>query len=232
MSKRRTHGPSAEKQGWNQFQAEAAYAQSIFQFSLKKVKDGISALERSLEALPTYAPAILSMGSVDYQRGKRSEGRKRFLSLVELPDGTPDLHECLDRAGDFLIRSRAYKAGLELYRRAAARFPKVAVFHQGVGCCAGHQGRHREAVAASQDAVALEPKNQKFMNDLGWSLCQAGQGEKALRVLERAVAMNPKDGLATENLRICRARVDRNRRRGKESTGASVGVGRIRRSEK
>jgi tetratricopeptide (TPR) repeat protein len=231
VPKRGTRRPSDEKQGWSHFQAEAAYAQSIFQFSLKDVKGGISALERSLEALPTYAPAILSMGSVDYQRGKRNRGRERFLSLLDLPDSTPNLHECVDQAGDFLIQTRAYKDGLELYRGAAARFPKVAVFHQGVGCCAGHLRRHDEAVAASRAALALEPRNQKFVNDLGWSLYQAGKAEKALPVLERAVAMDSKDQLAAENLRICRARVARKGSRTKRPRGASVRAGRTRRTE-
>ncbi len=79
----------------------------------------------------------------------------------------------------------------------------MAVFQQGVGCCAGHEGLHDEAIAASRRALELEPSNQKFMNDLGWSLYDAGQGDEARTVLERAVDMDPQDELAAENLRIC-----------------------------
>ncbi|MBI3855897.1 MAG: tetratricopeptide repeat protein [Planctomycetes bacterium] len=229
MSKKRRRGPSDEERGWNRFEAEAAYAQSIFRFSLKDVDGAISALAHSLKALPTYAPAIMSMGSVEYQRGKRAQGHRLFLSLLNLPDKTPDLCECIDRAGDFLIQEGKYKAGLELYRKASERFPKVAVFRQGIGCCAGHLRRYDEAVAASRAAVALEPKNQKFVNDLGWSLYQAGHAGKALPVLGRAVTMNPKDRLAAENLRICLARVDDDRRRAKKPQVAPV---RVRRADR
>ncbi len=126
-----------------------------------------------------------------------------FLSLLALPDETTDLCEIIDEAGDFLIQRRAYSDGLELYRQAATRFPKVAVFHQGIGCCAGHEGHHEEAMAASRAALAVEPDNQKFVNDLGWALYQAGIIDEARAVLERAVAMDPTDELARENLRVC-----------------------------
>jgi Flp pilus assembly protein TadD len=185
------------------FNAEAAYADSIFRCALGDIEGSVVALRHSLKMVPTYAPAILSMGSVEYQRGRRARGRRLFLSLFALPEDTTDLFEIIDKAGDFLIQRGAYSDGLELYRQAATRFPKVAVFHQGIGCCAGHEGHHDEAIAASRAALALEPNNQKFVNDLGWSLFQAGVIDEARAVLERAVAMDPSDELATENLRIC-----------------------------
>ena len=194
---------ASTRDDWRRFNAEAAYADSIFRSALGDIEGSIGALERALAALPTYAPAILSLGSVVYQRRQRGKGRRLFLSLLELPDDTPDLCEIIDEAGTFLIQAHEYADGLDLYRRAAARFPRVAVLHQGVGCCAGHQGLHEEAVAASRTACEIEPGNQTFVNDLGWSLYQAGQLEEARQLLERAVAMNPSDELAAENLRLC-----------------------------
>ncbi len=83
------------------------------------------------------------------------------------------------------------------------RFPGHAALHQGVGCCAGHEGRHDEAIAASKAALALDPENQKFVNDLGWSLFEASLLDEASQVLKQAVAMDPSDDLARENLRYC-----------------------------
>ncbi len=187
------------------FAAEAAYGDSVFRLGIGDVGGSIEALRRSHAALPTYAPAILSLGSVAYQRRRLAEGRRLFSSLLELPDETPDLTEILDQAGDFLIQAGRYAEGLDLFRRAAERFPHVAVFHQGIGCCAGHLDLHDDAIAASRTALDLEPQNQKFVNDLGWSLYKAGRTDEARRVLERAVAMDPTDALAAENLRICRS---------------------------
>jgi Flp pilus assembly protein TadD len=166
-----------------------------------------------LELKPTYAPAILSMGSVEYQRGRRAEGRRLFRSLLSLPEDTPDLCEIIDEAGSFLIQIGAYADGLALLRAAIERFRAVAALQQGLACCAGHEGYHDEAVAASERALQLEPDNQKFVNDLGWSLLEAGRLEEAEKVLERAVSMDPSDELARENLRISKAKSEQRQKR-------------------
>jgi len=81
-----------------------------------------------------------------------------------------------------------------------------------MGCCAGHLDRFEEAVAASRRALQLEPENQKFVNDLGWSLLQSGALDEARAMLERAVSMDPSDELARGNLRYCKQNLPKGRR--------------------
>ena len=64
------------------FAAEAAYAHSIFRTALGDSQGCIDALRRSLEFMPTYAPALLSLGTVDYQLGRRTEGWNLFMKLL------------------------------------------------------------------------------------------------------------------------------------------------------
>lgn len=191
---------------WALFEAEAAYADSIFRSAMGDTKGCIRALARAVENKPDYAPAVLSLGSVEYQRKRKAKGRKLLLSLVAMPDA-PDHAQIIDAAGDYLIKAREYADGLELYRAAARRFPDVGAFHQGRGCCAGHCDELEEAVAAARRALELEPNNQKFVNDLGWSLLESGALQEARAMLERAVAMDPADELARENLRLCNPKI-------------------------
>jgi tetratricopeptide (TPR) repeat protein len=206
-----------------EFYAEAEYADSMLRDALGDREGTVSALRWSLELKPTYAPAILSMGSVEYQLGRRAQGRKLFRSLLSLPENTPDLCQTIDEAGSFLIQIGAYKDGLELFRAAIEVFPAAAVLHQGVGCCAGHEGYHEEAVAASERALQLEPGNQKFVNDLGWCLFEAGRLEEAGRILERAVAVDPSDELARENLRFYKSQFTRRQKRSHSARDVSGG---------
>ena len=74
-------GTSGERQCY----AEAPYADSIFRDALGDREGSIMALKRALEAMPTYAPAILSMGSILFQLGRIAEGRQLFQSLLSLP---------------------------------------------------------------------------------------------------------------------------------------------------
>ena len=204
MARRRGAG---DGDGWSLFAAESEYAQSILCSLLGDSEGCLAALRSALDAVPTYAPAILSLGSVEYQLERPAEGRRLFLSLLELPDDD-DLAEIIDKAGDFLISIGAYADGLKLYRAAAARFPEVGALQQGRSCCAGHEGQHAEAIAAAEAAIALEPDNRDFVNDLGWSLHLASRLEEARATLARAAAMDPADQLAAENLRVCESALE------------------------
>ena len=190
--------------GERQFYAEAEYADSIFRDARGDREGSIAALKRALEAMPTYAPAILSMGSVFYQSGRIAEGRKLFQSLLSLPKHTTDVRQIIDEAGTFLTRFGAYEDGMALYRAAVKRYPDDSALFQGLGYCASNAGLHEEAVSANRRALELEPENQKLVNDLGWTLSQADRLPEAREVLERAVSMDPTDELAKENLRYCR----------------------------
>ena len=207
---KRAAGDKAERK----FYAEAEYAESIFRNALGDSEGSIAALKRALEAMPTYAPAILSMGSVEYQTGRIADGRKLFHSLLSLPKSTKDICQIIDEAGMFLVRTGAYEDGMALYRAAVRRYPDAGKLYQGLGYCAGKAGLHEEAVSASQRALEFEPDNQKLVNDLGWSLALAGRFAEAQETLERAISMDPDDELAQQNLRLCKQRA-KGRKRGK-----------------
>jgi Tfp pilus assembly protein PilF len=201
----RKHRKKESVEAWRLFEAEAAYAESIFRGAIGDMEASIAAAERALEIKADYPAAVLTMGSIEYQRGRPDEGARLFSKLLSLPDENGDLWELIDKAGDFLIQEKWYAEGMELYQAAVVRFPGRAVLYQGLGCCAGHQGFFDKAIEASQRALKLEPDRQDMTNDFGWSLFEAGRLEEAEEVLLRAVAMDPSDELARENLRICRA---------------------------
>jgi len=151
--KRKTPESSKPKapRGEHQFCAEAEYAESIFRDALGDSAASIAALKRALEAMPTYAPAIMSMGAVEYQLGRIAEGRELFQSLLSLPKNTTDIRQIIDEAGTFLTRIEAYQDGMALYRAAVKRYPEVAELWDGLGYCASHAGLHELERAVSMD---------------------------------------------------------------------------------
>ncbi|WP_290652174.1 hypothetical protein, partial [Aquisalimonas sp.] len=97
---------------WRLLEAEAAYAESIFRQAIGDMEASIAAAERALEIKHDYPPAILTMGSIEYQRGREEQGARLFRSLLSSPDESGDLWEVIDEAGDFLIQERRYAEGL------------------------------------------------------------------------------------------------------------------------
>lgn len=208
-----------------QFAAEAAYAESIFRNALGDTSESVSALKRALIINPEYAPAMLSLGSIEYQRRRRANGKRLLFALLSLPEKTEDLYKIIDEAGSFLIDVNEYADGLELYRLAARRFPNIAEFQQGIGCCAGHEGFTDEALAASRRAIDLDPKNAAYVSDLGWTLLLAERYKEAEVMFQRALAMNSSYERAQANLEYCREKmVERTAFNSRSNRRAASGV--------
>ncbi len=64
---------------------------------------------------PLYAPAILTVGSLEYRVGRTEECMNLFMTLTKLPEGEDDLNTIVDKAGDFLIDNNDYENALVLY---------------------------------------------------------------------------------------------------------------------
>jgi len=150
---------------------------------------------------PLYAPAMLTVGSLEYQYGRVEEAMALFLELTTLPADTEDLTEIIDTAGDFLIGQGDHVDAARLYAAATRAYPEVALYHVGLGYCAVQSGRREESVAHHRRAVELDPNNYRHLNDLGYTLLEAGHYDEAKRVLQRAVQLAPPEyDLAKENI--------------------------------
>lgn len=142
---------------------------------------------------PLYAPALLTVGSIEYQLGRDEGGFELLMRLTTLAADEPDLHIIIDKAGDCMLDEEDIDGALELYKAASTCFPDVALHHIGLCFCYGKLGNHAEAIAHARRADELEPDNPKHLNDLGWSLFEAGQLDEAEQTLRRAIALSSED---------------------------------------
>ncbi len=149
---------------------------------------------------PSFAPAVLTVASIEYQCGRVEGAMALFLELPALADPPEDLVEIVDKAGDFLVDQGDLASAERLFRAAAEAYPDVTTYHVGVGYCAAKQGRKEEAVAHHRRAVDREPTNPDCLNDLGWSLVEAEQYDEAVQVLKMAVGLGPDRTRPDENL--------------------------------
>jgi hypothetical protein len=204
----------------------SAIAGSMFNDALARVgqaelgvaywPDGVLALAID----PLFAPAILTVGSVEYQLGRQDEAMELFLTLTTLPADEPDLPTIIDKAGNFLLDAEDYSHARDLYAAAEKAFPDVAGYPAGLSYCLGSLELHEEAVVKARRADALSPGSHIHLNDLGWTLYQAGYLEEAEATLERSVSLAPPDyELARKNLEEVREVLH-----GKRARGSRVGV--------
>lgn len=147
----------------------------------------------SLAIDPLYAPAILTVGSMEYQLGRREEAMNLFLTLTELPEDEEELSTIIDKAGDFLINNGDFENALKLYTVAERRFPNNVLYLIGSGYCLSKLGRYIDSVKKYRCAIKLEPNNYKYLNDLGYSLLEAGKFDECEQYLKKSISLAPKD---------------------------------------
>ena len=88
----------------------------MFRSAIGDTEGCIRALVRAVEIKPDYAPAVLALGSVEYQRERKEEGRKLLFSLLSMLDDASDGVQIIDTAGDFLIERGEYAFGIGLIK--------------------------------------------------------------------------------------------------------------------
>ena len=204
--------PPEERRLAAQWEYDASAATSLFNGALSRIAGGdppslpegadvCPGAVRALAIDPGLAPALLTVGSVEYQLGRVGDAMDLFLALAGFPPGTEDLPEIIDKAGDFLLDQGDYGNARAVYAAAAERHPDLAVCHDGLSYCADRLGELDEAVRHARRAVELEPDHHVYLNDLGWCLMRVRQFDEAEPVLEKAAALSPAgDDLARNNL--------------------------------
>src|SRR5947209_2656914 len=83
--------------------AEVSYHEAIMRHSVGDEEGSLAALQRALQYKPDYPPAVMTLGSIEYQCERPAEGKKLLFSLLSLPKNTPDIFEIIDEAGSFLV---------------------------------------------------------------------------------------------------------------------------------
>ncbi len=140
---------------------------------------------------PTYAPAILTVGSYEYLFGRKEEGMALFLSLTRLPENTEELAVIINKAGEFLFKNGDIENATRLYETATIKYPEEADFHDSLSYCYAVLGELEKAIEKARLAVGLDPDNYYYLTDLGWGLMQTGEFEEAESILKKAVKLSP-----------------------------------------
>jgi len=190
----------SERRAAADFEYHSEMANDLFNDALAKTgEEGFGrsywpAAVTSLAIDPLYAPAILTVGSIEYQVGRIEEAMDLFLTLTKLPeDEEEELSTIIDKAGDFLIDNDDFENALNLYTAAEKMFPNDVLYLNGSGYCLGKLGHYMASVKKHRCAIVIEPNNYKHLNDLGYSLLEAGKFDECEHNLKKSISLAPKD---------------------------------------
>ncbi len=158
---------------------------------------------------PTYGPALLSVGALEYQYGRPTDAMHLFKQLLTLDAQVePDLIIILDKAGTFLIDQNDLPRAQELYAAASQRFPEDHTCLAAMAYTLARQGRPQEAIPLMRQVIALRPQDAELLNDLGFALMECGEFTESESFLTQAITFaEPRYKLPQRNLEELRRRM-------------------------
>lgn len=203
----RRPGRTKPKPTWANFYAEMAIADALFSVT---GFTGAETMENHLRLALRYEPdhpeALNLMAQLCAQTARHGEALDYLKRAMESIAARGDSADLVARAVIHLAETyeglKQYERAIEVYNMGLA-WQERAAFYHGRGYCRLKLGDPAAALPDARRAVELCPDNQAYVNDYGYTLFEAGELAQAREVLRRAVAMNPADDLARNNLRLC-----------------------------
>jgi Flp pilus assembly protein TadD len=177
--------------------------------------------QRALALRTNFAAANFMIGE-ELRRQRRYEGAAEFYELALKQDPAQLVYYV--RLGGAYMLLVHYDRALELFQRAARRFPGSAEAQYFVGIAARGYGASEIAEAALRKALDLKPGNVDALAQLGFVVGDRGRDVEAETVLRRAVSLAPRHFYANYELGRLLART----KRYDEAIGVLDAAGRIR----
>lgn len=89
------------------------------------------------------------------------------------------------------VRNETWKSEIDLWTDAVAKSPGLIRAHTNLGVALEHAGRHEEAIASYDRALALDPESAELHFDRVFSLRALGREDEAEAELDRVLALDP-----------------------------------------
>ncbi len=177
-----------------------------YQFALGRVHKACgdaaaaeAAYRRAIALDPNYADAHVSLGIVLKNRGKFDDAIGHYQTALRLNPRLASAHANLANALALRAESEA-GAGfdgeidpetVDSLGRAVALDPKNALLHRNYGVMLRHARRYREALAAFNETLSLDPADVQACLRLGQCLVAVGKLKVARDAYEKWLGMNP-----------------------------------------
>jgi serine/threonine-protein kinase len=163
-----------------------------------KLKQAAQLYERAIQLDPKFVLAIANLSilhswiyhSLDPVDAERDLAKKYADRALELAPDSPEAH--LAQGYSLYYGARDYDGALREFGLAQRRLPNDADVYLVIGAIQRRQGKWQESTANLEKAVSLNPNHTWPLQNLFFNYQMQRDFEGASRVIERALAINPK----------------------------------------
>ena len=177
--------------------ADVLYARGLVSAARGQRDAALALWAQALAARENFPAANFMLGEELRKDGRLVEARAYYERALA-QDPARLVHYV--RLGGVLLLLRLPDLALDVFTRAAARFPSVAEAHYFVGVAARWRGTYDVAEAAFRKSLALRPADPDTLAQLGFIVGERGNFAEAERLLRHALDLNNRHFYANYDL--------------------------------
>ena len=173
--------------------AEAHYILGLALESRGATAEAVAEMRRAQEIAPAHPGALSHLVTLATRLGRTAEAdrwrlaQQRALSRLHVEERVRD-HRI---KGVEAFNREDYETALAEFRTIAREDPDDPQVHLHLGSTLLALGRPDEAQAALERCLALDPRNERGLAEMGRLHAMANRLDQAIAALEKAVAVNP-----------------------------------------
>jgi tetratricopeptide (TPR) repeat protein len=165
---------------------------------------GLEWAGKAAAAEPDSAEYRADRAEFEIRAGNKAEGANTLRGLA-----ASGIASDAAAAIDAWMRLKDFPAAVAAAQEAAGRFDGNADLQFRLGSALERAGRVPEAAAAFRRALALRPDDPQTLNYLGYMFADRGENlEEARRLIQKAVALDPRNGAYLDSLGWVHFRLD------------------------
>jgi Flp pilus assembly protein TadD len=177
--------------------AEPLYYLGLIYWTRHQDEMAAESWDHAVKLRPNFPEANFMLGEV-LRKNQRTHSAVEFYQRALDQDSTKFTYYA--RLGGTYFLLGQHDRALEVFQRAAQRFPKMAEAHHFVGVAARAQADYGLAEAEFRKSLVLRPDNVDTLAQLGFIVGERDRFEEAEKILRRAIAINDKHFYANYDL--------------------------------
>jgi tetratricopeptide (TPR) repeat protein len=142
----------------------------------------------------------------DYRQPLRASIQDPAVADFKLNPGDPNQKLGFELSAQEIEQIKAEQK--KLAERKQSSTEVQTLFTAGIDLAA--QGKHEEAIAEFQKALALDPEQSNIIGNMAESYSKLGKDNEALAAYEKAIAVNPNDAALYTNMGVVLSRLGKN----------------------
>lgn len=164
--------------------------------SQNRLDESLSVNQKALGLNPDYYIALFNVAAIREIKQELPEAESAYLQLISLK---PDLARAYAGVGRVQKKRGDYDSALKNLQKSIAMGPTADAYGHAAEICQD-MDRKGEAIKYYRSALALDPRNTEYMNNLGSLYTAVTQFREAVELYQRILELQPENPVALSNL--------------------------------